>query len=97
MPEYVKNENINYLDPTKRGHIVSYSIKSVNCLANKYGFFAKRIAGKSWAFILEKNNSDDEIVDRIWSALDFNLNLLNDKKMGGVLKILGLESARAYV
>jgi len=97
MPEYVINDDTGYLDPTKRGHIASYSLQGINHLANKNGFFAKPIPGKTWAFVLEKNQDQDNICDRIWKACPENLRSLEDPKMGSVLRILGLESARAYL
>ena len=36
------------------------------------------------------------IQDRIWSVLPENLKILNDKNMGSVLRVLGLETARVY-
>ena len=100
MPEYVKHEDMGYLDPTKRGHLVSYSLKAVALMAEKYGFVVHRIPGKTWAYALEFTNNKKatsvDIRDRIWHALPQNLNLLCDPEMGNVLKILGLETARAY-
>lgn len=100
MPEYVKKEDIAYLDPTRRGHLVSYSLKAMSILARPYGFTARRIIGKTWAFVLEltdKNDADTEnIRDRIWKASPENLSILSDSTMGSALKILGLETSRAY-
>jgi SAM-dependent methyltransferase len=100
MPEFVINEDIGYLDPTGRGHIVSYSHQGVSCLAGKYGFTVHRIIGKTWAFALEfsqdTNKPPEDIRDRIWTASEHNLNILSDRNMGDVLKILGLETSRAY-
>ena len=99
MPKYVKKEDPAYMDPVRRGHIVSYSLKSVARLAEPYGFTAIPIPGKTWAFVLEyhsKSSSSENITNRIWSALPENLELLTSSNMGSVLKILGLETARAY-
>ncbi len=100
MPEYVKHEDMGYLDPTKRGHLVSYSLKAVSLMAGKYGFVVHRIPGKTWAYALEltdnKKAASADIRERIWHALPQNLNLLCDPEMGHVLKILGLETSRAY-
>lgn len=99
MPEYVKHEDMAYLDPTKRGHLVSYSLKAASIIAGRHGFIAHRIPGKTWAFALEltdKNYEGSDIRDRIWHALPQNVDLLVDDEMGSTLKILGLETVRAY-
>lgn len=99
LQEYVLNENIDYLDPVKRGHILSYSIEAVNLISKGLGFAVLPISGKTWAFALEYKshaNNNENIESRIWSALECNLNILSDKDMGSVLRILGLETSRAY-
>ena len=100
MPEFVIHEDIGYLDPTKRGHLVSYSINAMNVLAGKYGFTVHRIPGKTWAFVLEYTpdgkKPPEDIRNRIWTASEHNKNILTDRNMGSVLKILGLETSRAY-
>lgn len=100
LPEYVLNEDMGYLDPTRRGHLVSYSLKAIDLLAGKFGFRTHAIPGKTWAYALEysgkSSHAKEDIRDRIWSALDHNLNILTDSQMGSVLKTLGLDTARAY-
>lgn len=100
MPEYVTHEDIGYLDPTKRGHLVSYSLKAMSILGSAYGFTAHRIIGKTWAFVMELTKRNDmpneDIRDRIWKASPENLNILSDRTMGNALRILGLETSRAY-
>ncbi|MCY9664830.1 class I SAM-dependent methyltransferase [Paenibacillus alginolyticus] len=99
MPDYVVNEDNEYLDPHKRGHIVSYSLKAINILASQFGFKTHSIRGKTWAFILEfkpNHKTSVEMVDRIWTAVPENLQTLTDKNMGSVLRLLGMETSRAY-
>ncbi len=97
QPAYVKHEDPRYLDPTRRGHIVSYSVKGFDGLARPHGFRARALPGKTWAFALEKTEqAHDPIADRIWSASPHNRAILSDPIMGSVMYILGLESARAY-
>jgi SAM-dependent methyltransferase len=99
MPDYVRNEDQNYIDPIIRGHIVSYSVKAVEILAKPFGFSVLAIPGKTWAFVLEYNavaRPDEDIRDRIWTAHQENINVLTDKDMGSALRILGMETARAY-
>lgn len=99
MPSYVLNEDINYLDPIKRGHIVSYSTDAIRSIAKNMKFYVHDIPGKTWAFGLEYNYADknENLEDRIWSALPENLQILTDSDMGSVLKILGLDTVRAYL
>jgi 2-polyprenyl-3-methyl-5-hydroxy-6-metoxy-1,4-benzoquinol methylase len=100
LPEYVIKEDIKYLDPTSRGHLVSYSLEAVSLIAGKYGFAVHPIKGKTWAFALELSGKrgvqGEDIRNRIWSALPENINLLVDKNMGSVMKVLGLDTVRAY-
>jgi len=100
MPEYVLKENPAYLDPFNRGHIASYSVEAIKILAEKTGFTIFPIRGKTWAFVAEymsKSNAREDITDRIWKPVESNLRILSDAEMGSVLKILGLETARAYL
>ena len=38
VPEYVLNEDFNYLDPTRRGHIVSYFTNAIRSITNNMNF-----------------------------------------------------------
>lgn len=99
LADWVDSSNRDYIDPYKRGHIASYSLKSLEIVANKHGFMIHEIKGKDWAFIAEYNakaDKNEDITDRIWSPLLENKNILVDAKTGSVAYILGLESARAY-
>jgi len=102
QPEFVKNEDPNYLDPTRRGHIVSYSPESVSIIAEPLGFKVHRLRGKKWALAIEfkpppaLDDKDKNIQDRIWYPLRQNVDLLTDFAGGSTFKSLGLESARAY-
>ncbi len=53
LVEYIEKEDINYLDPYVRGHIMGWSIKAVKHLAQPFGFVVLPIPGKTWAFIIE--------------------------------------------
>jgi len=98
--DFIMLGNDDYLDPVKRGHIVSYSLKGIATLLNDTDFVLVPIKGKSWAFGIEKlNDRTDETIDiehRIWNPVLENMEILNSKSMGNVLKILGIESSRAY-
>lgn len=99
MPAYVLQEDIQYLDPVRRGHIISYSIEGLRRVAAGSGFTVFPIFGKTWAFAIEFQSAGtgrENIGERILSPLKHNLNILDDKDMGSVLKLLGQETARAY-
>jgi methyltransferase family protein len=98
QPRYVLDDDPGYLDPDGRGHIFSYSLEAVALLAEPQGFRVLPLRGKTWAFLLEYDRADPSAPeDRIWSALPENVALLSDPDRGTVLRILGLESARAYL
>ena len=62
-------------------------------------FKVYNIHGKTWAFALEYDYEElnFNIQDGILSTLPENLKILNDQDMGSVLKVLGVETARAYI
>jgi hypothetical protein len=104
LSEYVLKEDPNYLDPTRRGHIVSWSPESVQALSAGLELDVFPIRGKTWAFIVERRHADGtpapdskkDIRQRIWSALPENLELLTDPIMGSVIKILGHHTILAF-
>ncbi|MGA0546102.1 methyltransferase domain-containing protein [Brevundimonas sp. VNH65] len=97
LPDYVKNEDPNYIDPLGRGHIVSWGWPALTDIFGRHGFTVFPVAGKSFAFVAEHQSSDPTPMrDRIWSPPAENRELLRDPQMGEVLYMLGLESARAY-
>jgi hypothetical protein len=99
LPQYVVEQDPGYLDPLQRGHIVSYSLQGVAHIAEPHGFSVKPIPGKTWAFLLEYASGasqEEDVRTRIWSACPENVATLNDPVMGGVLHVLGLDTARAY-
>ena len=99
LPKYVMEQDPNYLDPFKRGHIISYSTEGMKFLLEPLGYRVLPIRGKDWAFCIEYNsgNKDKDITGRIWKALPENLSLLHDSNMGDVLQILGRESVNGYL
>jgi len=99
LVDFIKNEDIGYLDPVLRGHVMGWSIKALQILLSPLGFEILPIPGKSWAFIAEYKPNHGFIhpfVDRIWQAFPENKNILNDKTTGNLMYVLGLETARAY-
>ena len=99
LSHYIKNEDPGYLDPHVRGHIVGWSIPSLKMLVASTGFEILPIPGKSWAFIAEyrpDHNFRGNLEDRIWHALPENASTLKDQRTGGLMYVLGLDTARAY-
>ena len=98
QPRYVLDEDPDYLDPDRRGHILSYSVNALAMLAEPLGFHVIPLRGKRWALLLEYLREDETPPhDRIWTALPENVALLRDAERGSVLQILGMETARAYL
>ena len=100
LTDYVRKEDPGYLDPHRRGHITSWSVAAARVVFGKEGFAVHALPGKTWAFIVEMlplpEGANTRIRDRIWSALSQNIQILVDPARGDVMRILGLESARAY-
>ncbi len=99
LSHYIRNEDPGYLDPFVRGHIVGWSIAGLRALLINTGFEILPIPGKSWAFIAEyrpDHNFKGNLEDRIWQAVAENTATLKDHKTGGLMYVLGLDTARAY-
>ena len=100
LVEYIENEDIKYLDPHVRGHIMGWSVKGLNHLVKPIGFEVYSIPGKTWAFIAEykpNHNFNNPLPERIWHALPENVNILRDQTTGNLMYVLGLETVRAYI
>lgn len=101
QPDYVKNEDPDYLDPFERGHIVSYSIKGITPIFAKHGFSVIPLPGRSWAFLAEKAPDDaltaEDLMNRIWQALPENVDKLKTNGFGELMYSVGLDSARSYL
>ena len=99
LAHFVKSKKPDYLDPYKRGHIMSYSIKAMKLIFEPHGFRVFPIKGKDWAFVAEyrsKAPPDEDITERVWSPLPANMAIMDDPVAGTALQILGRESIRAY-
>jgi hypothetical protein len=93
LPTLVKEGNPGYLDPLRRGHIISWGERALRAIFEPRGF--KVIPMRSWAFAVEYGpTSPMRPVDRIWNSP--NAHLLRDPEMGEVIFLLGRESARTY-
>jgi hypothetical protein len=99
MVEFVRTQKPDYLDPYRRGHIVSWSIAALKKVFEPSGFTVFPIRGKQWAFIVEyqsKSSPNTDIRHRIWTPDPKNKEMLFDRISGSVLYVLGVETARAY-
>lgn len=95
MPDYVRNEDPGYLDPVRRGHIVSYSLEGAARILGPHGFQVRGLPGKTFAFSAEYR--PDEALDfdaRIYGALEANVALLQRHEL---LYHAAFESARSYL
>jgi len=100
LVDYIINEDIDYLDPIVRGHVMGWSIPALQHIAEPLGFKIIPIPGKTWAFIAEylpDHGFEHPLSDRIWTALPENLEILKDRQTGNLMYILGIETARAYI
>lgn len=94
MPAYVKDEDPGYLDPLRRGHVVSYSIEGLAGLFGAHGFRIGALPGKSFAFFAEAGDAGDVPFDtRFYHPLEGNLRLL---RRNGLLACAAFETARSY-
>lgn len=95
MPDYVKNEDPGYLDPVRRGHIVSYSLQGLSRIFAPHGFRIGGLPGKSFAFYAEyKPLEDPPFETRIYHAIPANTALL---RRHDLLYHAAFESARSYM
>jgi hypothetical protein len=96
LTEYVRNGNLPYLDPLRRGHITSWSIRSLKPIFNPEGFAVYAVEGKPWAFAVEYEGSEPgNLLERIWTTPPENKKLLEDEQGGSLLYVLALDTARA--
>jgi hypothetical protein len=99
LSAYVSEEDLAYLDPFSRGHIVSWSLQALQILAGKSGWSVVEIPGKTWCFLLEKQSNPalfTPLSQRIWNPEEENISSIRSSIIGNLLVLLGLESARAY-
>lgn len=95
MPDYVKHEDPDYLDPLRRGHVVSYSAKGVAARFEPHGFRVGALPGRSFAFYAEYQGGEEEIAfdTRFYQPLPENRALI---ERHGLLACAAFETARSY-
>jgi hypothetical protein len=98
LVSFVKDENLSYIDPYRRGHITIWSVPAVRRVFEPAGFSVLQIPGKTWAFAIQlgATSEREDIRDRTWISPPENQNLLSDPVTGSIMRILGRESAWAY-
>ncbi len=95
MPDYVRNEDPGYLDPLRRGHIVSYSLDAAKAIFGAHGFAVGALPGKTFGFYAEFGAASELSFDeRIYQALPENVALL---KRHELLYQAAFEAARSYL
>jgi SAM-dependent methyltransferase len=101
QPDFVENEDPGYLDPHKRGHIVSYSVAGARAIFQPAGFNVIGLPGRDWAFLAEygppEQVSFDALYTRLWTPDPENLAMLRRDPFGNLLYATGLDSARCYL
>ena len=101
LTDYVRREDIGYLDPLCRGHISIWSVTALGAVFAPHGFRVHPIPGKSWAVLVEYGGESSPggraITDRIWTPCPENRKILDDPETGSLMYILGIDTARAYL
>jgi hypothetical protein len=101
QPSFVEQTDPGYLDPRRRGHIVSWSIAGVREIFAPAGFNVIPIPGRDWAFLAEfgpsRALSVDDLMSWLWQPVPDNLALLQRDALGPLFETIGLESARCYL
>ncbi len=98
LSSFVKKENLHYLDPVRRGHIVSWGLAGLARLFEEQDFRVTPLPGKSWAFVAEYRPTPSDIPfdQRIWHPVEANKKILHDPVMGSHMFVVGIDTARAY-
>jgi SAM-dependent methyltransferase len=95
LANYVRHECASYIDPLRRGHIVSWGFPAINDIFRAEGFKVHRLGGREWAFAAEYlPDQDMPLSQRIWEPLEENRSLLEDPKVGMVMYLLARDSLR---
>lgn len=98
LAAFVKTEEPAYLDPLRRGHIVSWTVDAFSRLGAPFGLRATALPSRNWAFLVEKCEHEPASVEsRIYHPLSENVLLLGDGEPGAsLLSVLAFEAARNY-
>jgi 2-polyprenyl-3-methyl-5-hydroxy-6-metoxy-1,4-benzoquinol methylase len=101
QPDFVEREDLAYLDPHGRGHIVSYSLAGAASIFGPAGFNVIALPGRGWAFLAEfgpQHPVDSEaLIARLWHPVPENVSMLHSARFGELIRAAGIEAARAYL
>jgi len=94
MPSYVKLEDPGYLDPIRRGHIISWSLAGLAPHFDSHGFTLRELPGRSFGFFAEYRPVESpDFEARFSHPLEENRRLL---MRHGLLYHAAFETARSY-
>ena len=97
LADFVRKEQPDYLDPTRRGHIVAWTVAAFNILGEPFGLTATALPGRAWAFLLEKTTNPADVESRLYAPLSENMCFLADGKDGmSLLSTAAAEAVRGY-
>jgi hypothetical protein len=101
QPSFVDGTDPDYLDPRRRGHIVSWSIAGVREIFAPAGFNVIPLPGRDWAFLAEfgpaRTLSADDLLTWLWHPVPENIALLRNDALGSLFSTIGIESSRCYL
>ena len=101
QPSFVEQRDPDYLDPRRRGHIVSWSIDGARRIFAPAGFNVIPLPGRDWAFLAEfgpeRAVPADDLMSWLWRPIPENLALWRNDAFGPLFETIGLESARCYL
>jgi len=101
QPTFVEQEDPAYLDPHRRGHVVSYSVAGAASIFNPAGFNVIALPGRYWAFLAEygplQSIDEDALISRLWHPLPENEAMLRGARFGPLMRSAGIDTARAYL
>jgi len=101
QPSFVRSIDAAYLDPHRRGHVVSWSIAGLQRIFERAGFNVIALPGRDWAFLAEfgpqRSLSAEGLLEWLWRPLPENLALTGNDRFGPLFQAFGLEGARCYL
>jgi hypothetical protein len=101
QPAFVEHEDPAYLDPHRRGHVVSYSVAGAASIFNPAGFNVIALPGRYWAFLAEfgppQSIDEDALISRLWHPVPENEAMLAGSRFGALMRSAGIDTARAYL
>jgi hypothetical protein len=101
QPSFVEAVDPGYLDPYRRGHVVSWSIAGARIMFERAGFNVIALPGRDWAFLAEfgppRAVDTNMLLDWLWRPVPDNVALTANDRFGPLFETVGVESARCYL